>query len=80
MLPGETVGTGGIDCEDCGTHLDLQVCHSGAGYYLGYLCPQCGPYSRESDYFGTFEGAEKALKNPEGSGSLRTAEYRPGSL
>ena len=80
MLPGETVGTNGIECADCETRLALQVCHSAAGYYLGYECPKSGPYSRESDYFQNREDAENALANPELSDSLRTEEYKPGLL
>jgi hypothetical protein len=60
-LPGEV--TGGklqTKCSECGTVLTLSVCHSGAGYYLGYWCPECGPYGRESGYM-TEEQAEKEL-------------------
>ena len=39
----------------------LYVQHSAAGYYLGFFCPQCGPYSRESDYFRKREAANAAL-------------------
>ena len=61
VLPGETVATGASStCRDCGTVMNPRVCHSAAGYYVGYECP-CGPYSRESDYFKTRELAEKAL-------------------
>jgi hypothetical protein len=63
MLQGETILSGAPDtCSDCEIELKLEVCRSGAGYYLGTWC-NCGPYSRESGYFGTEEEAEKALKD-----------------
>ena len=66
MLQGETIMSGALDtCTDCNKKLDIQVCLSGAGYYLGTWC-SCGPYSRETGYMGYGpEGrarAEKALK------------------
>lgn len=39
---------------------ELKVMQSGAGYYLGRSCDGC-PYSRQSEYFATQEGAERAL-------------------
>ncbi len=62
MLPGETIRNGASD-ECCGKKLELQVLHSAAGYYIGTYCPQCGPYSRESDYYSTFAEAQLALDN-----------------
>ena len=68
-LPGETVGGDTVTCigDDTYSHdpevLHLQVCSSYAGYYVGFFCPQCGPYSRESGYYRTYEQAEKALKS-----------------
>lgn len=57
VLPGETVATGASDtCSDCGTKMELKICHSAAGFYIGYEC-QCGPYSRESSYYKTREQA-----------------------
>ena len=50
-----------ITCSECGRKLPLQVCKSGAGYYYGYACPNCGPYGRESGYFGSKEEAEAAM-------------------
>jgi len=32
-----------------------------AGYYVGFWCGACGPYSRESGYYRSYEEAEKAL-------------------
>lgn len=40
----------------------LQVCKSGAGWYIGVIDPQQGPLSRESqDYFGSEQEARKLL-------------------
>ena len=50
-----------IICLDCKRTLPLQVCRSNAGAYIGYWCPKCGPYSRESGYFKSSELAEKEL-------------------
>lgn len=62
MLNGETILSGAPStCRDCGVRLVLRVCRSFAGYYLGTYC-DCGPYSRESDYFETLEDAEAALR------------------
>lgn len=47
-------------CIDCKRVLKLKVCHSAAGYYIGYCCDTCGPWSRVSGYM-TKEGAEKVL-------------------
>lgn len=62
MLVGETILSGcASTCSDCGVRMVLQVCRSAAGHYLGTWC-DCGPYSRESEYFKTREEAEKAIK------------------
>ena len=50
-----------VKCSECGTDLPLSVCHSMAGYYLGYECHTCGPYSRETDYFRTEDEAAYAF-------------------
>lgn len=73
-LDGELQGVEGAQC-DCGTHLELGVYSSAAGYYLGYWCDQCGPWSRESEYFRTRRDAEIALEHM-GAGHLRTTGYR----
>lgn len=57
----ELVGLDPITC-NCNTVLPLQVCRSGAGYYLGHYCPRCGPYSRETGYFSKREIAIDELK------------------
>ena len=45
----------------CGEEMKLQVLRSGAGYYLGFRCPKCGPWSRESGYYETREDAQRSL-------------------
>lgn len=61
MINGETIATGAPStCEDCGYTLPLTVCRSAAGYYVGTQC-SCGPYSRESGYYGTSKEAQEAL-------------------
>jgi predicted RNA-binding Zn-ribbon protein involved in translation (DUF1610 family) len=62
-LPGETVGDTVTSCMDCETELKIEVLKSAAGYYIGFFCPNCGPYSRESGYYRTQEDAQKALDN-----------------
>ena len=63
MMPGETISTGARpQCEDCHNTSEFKVCRSPAGYYIGTYC-DCGPYSRESDYYKTEKQAEEALKN-----------------
>lgn len=80
-MPGELRGTNGTTCMDCGARLELQVCKSAAGYYLGYWCNCCGPYSRESDYFRTHEEAQRALDSEnEAEMCLRDTGYNPGSF
>ena len=77
-LPGEiTGGTLSTKCSECGRDLPLKVCSSGAGHYLGYYCPECGPYGRESSYMSA-EQAEIELAimiGGEPSGTLRDTEY-----
>lgn len=48
-------------CMICGTALNLRVMSNDAGYYIGFYCPQCGPYSRESGYYSSREEALYAL-------------------
>ena len=62
-LPGECVLDTKTACMECGTTLDIQVLCSAAGYYIGFFCPNCGPYSRESGYYDSREEAEKALNS-----------------
>ena len=44
-IEGELNGINGTTCVDCKSKLPLKVCMSAAGYYLGYFCNCCGPYS-----------------------------------
>ena len=60
-LTGECVNASHTACIGCGTELLIKVCVSAAGYYIGFFCPQCGPYSRESGYYGSREETELAL-------------------
>ena len=60
-LPGECVNDSQTVCFECGVELNIQVLSSAAGYYIGFFCPHCGPYSRESGYYLSREEAELAL-------------------
>ena len=60
-LPGECANEIQTVCMECGTTIDLQVLSSAAGYYIGFFCPECGPYSRESGYFRSRDEAETVL-------------------
>jgi len=60
VLPRETIGLGAPkDCQDCGVRFVPKVMKTCA-YYIGTEC-NCGPYSRESEYFKTKAEAEKVL-------------------
>lgn len=63
MLPGEIVGDTVETCFDCRADMEIKVLMSAAGYYLGFMCPNCGPYSRESGYFPSKESAARALES-----------------
>jgi hypothetical protein len=41
--------------------MEVEVLRSNAGFYIGFMCYNCGPYSRESGYYPTKEEAQKAL-------------------
>ena len=60
-LTGECVNVSHTICIECGTELPIKVCASAAGYYIGFFCPHCGPYSRESGYYSSRDEAETAL-------------------
>lgn len=63
VMPGETLTTGAANpCPTCDVKLELQVCMSGAGYYIGSMC-DCGPYSRESVYYAKGDEAQEHLDN-----------------
>ena len=77
-LPGEiNDGKMQVKCSECGTMLKLEVLYSGAGYYLGYMCPECGPYARESEYMTKGEAYVELAKIRSGMSStkLRTTAY-----
>lgn len=62
-LPGETISTGASPrCEDCHKMPKIDVYSTPAGYYVGTYC-DCGPYSRESDYYRDHESAQRALNS-----------------
>jgi hypothetical protein len=63
MIGGECVGDSETFCMDCKAHLKIKVCRSAAGYYVGFFCDTCGPYSRESGYYATAAEAQKDLDN-----------------
>ena len=48
-------------CMECGTVQTIQVLSGAAGYYIGFFCPECGFYSRESGYFHSRDEAETAF-------------------
>jgi len=60
-LPSECVNETQTVCMECGKTIDLRVHCSVAGYYIGFCCPNCGPYSRESGYFHSRNEAETVL-------------------
>ena len=62
MIPLKSIHDEETDCDGCGEHLVLDVYESGGGFYVGFWCPNCGPYSRESRYFEKRRYAEKRLE------------------
>jgi hypothetical protein len=83
-VDGELSGLKGVTCSDCETELPLQVLSTPAGYYLGYFCPHCGPYSRETGYYKKREQAEAELKRWQDEAKepeeVRDTEYHPDNL
>jgi hypothetical protein len=61
-LIGEVTGKRVIKCEDCKKIMHIEILRSNAGYYIGFCCPECGPYSRESGYYKKATEAAKALE------------------
>jgi hypothetical protein len=62
VMPSESIFTGKYDhCFICEGQLELKVCHSAAGYYIGTWC--CEPNSRESVYYRTHEEAQRDLES-----------------
>lgn len=81
-LEGELKGLNGTKCS-CGERLALGVQQSPAGYYLGYCCNRCGPWSRETGYYRTRQFAEMSLGKARAGlvpSKLRDAEYRGGGI
>lgn len=63
MFAGETIRTGApATCPTCNITPDFLVYSSNAGYYIGTYC-NCGPYTRESNYYTTPQEAEGALES-----------------
>ena len=60
-LPGEILGAKLHAQCDCGEIIPLGLCRSVPGFYLGYVCPKCGPYSRETAYYSTERQIQNAL-------------------
>lgn len=48
------------DVCECGFVMPLKVLRSAAGYYLGHVCDNCGPFDRITDYMSK-KDAELAL-------------------
>ena len=66
-------------CPDCGLEMPVKVCSSGAGYYIGQFCNQCGPWNRLSlKYYKTWTEADTLLKS--GEWQKRDTEYHPGPM
>ena len=55
------------ECSVCGKEMKLRKCKSAAGFYLGYICPNDGPYSRETMYMCE-ETADDLLMSLSGGG------------
>lgn len=45
----------------CEGRLAYLVYHSNSGYYIGWFCSHCGPYSRQSNYYASRTEAEEIL-------------------
>jgi len=65
MIPGETLLTGApLQCPDCRQVPIMGVYESAAGFYIGSVCA-CGPYTRESPYYGDRKVAERDFERGE---------------
>jgi hypothetical protein len=62
MLPGETILSGASSTCDCGFTVKPEILNTPAGYYIGTFCPNCGPYSRESEYYKSREQLQMAIE------------------
>lgn len=64
MLSKETIRSGPpSECGECDTPIEFRVCSSFAGYYIGTYCDDCGPLSRESEYYTRRRDAERDLRD-----------------
>ena len=88
MFPGETLLNGAPKtCSSCKREVELEVCRSGAGYYVGSHC-NCGPYTRESEYYASYPDAEKDLpgfiaaleKGETPPKTSRSPAFKPGTM
>jgi len=61
MIPGECIGVTKTSCMECGEDMKIGVYSSAAGFYVGFFCPNDGPYSRESGYFASHGEAQAAI-------------------
>ena len=52
--PGECVNGTTTICHECGTELNIDIQKRAAGFYVGFFCLECGPYSRESGYYRSY--------------------------
>ncbi|HZW82066.1 MAG TPA: hypothetical protein VFF14_01415 [Candidatus Deferrimicrobium sp.] len=50
-----------IPCDECGQDLPLTVLSVNGNHYIGRFCQECGPYSRETEFYKTSDEAEKDL-------------------
>ena len=71
MFPGETVSSGAPStCAECGKEMELDVCSTPRGYFLGYMCSAHGVCTRETDYFDERQAAADALETFLGGGIM----------
>lgn len=66
------------NCPDCGKAMPIRVCMSGAGYYIGQYCDQCGPYNRLSYYYRTRKEAQQELDA--NTWKHRDTKFHPGDF
>lgn len=57
MVNAQELKSGDYCCEG---EMDLAVCKSAAGYYIGTWCYQCGPYRRHSQRYWKDKADAKA--------------------
>lgn len=71
MFPGETVATGASNlCGECAKVLELQVCSTPRGFFLGYWCDEHGVHTRETGWYPKEETVKRILEKYLGSGIL----------